>query len=55
MYNFFVDVLIWSFAIFGMITLLQEFGIDMICYVCSAILFLIKRKQLRKKKEKYIM
>lgn len=33
MYNFFVDVLIWSFAIYGLFNFLNEFALDFVCYI----------------------
>ena len=33
MYNFFVDLFIWTFAIFGMTKVIEEFAIDIICII----------------------
>lgn len=35
MYNFFVDLTIWSFFIFGVIKFCEEYAIDSICYIIN--------------------
>lgn len=35
MYNFFVDLLIWSFAIYGFIKFMDEYIWDIFCYIIS--------------------
>ena len=31
MYNFFIDVIIWSFAIFGFLKFIDEFALEFFC------------------------
>lgn len=33
MYNFFVDLIIWTFFIYGFIKFLEEFSLDFVCYI----------------------
>ena len=40
MYNFFADLLIWTFAIFGFIKFLDEFLIDIICYIINFFIYI---------------
>lgn len=52
MYNVFVDVLIWSFAIYGLINFLDEFAFDFICYIvesCVKVVLAFKRIFFKKK------
>lgn len=35
MYNFFVDLTIWSFAIYGFIKFFEEFILDICCYIVN--------------------
>lgn len=37
MYNFFVDLIIWTFAIYGMTKFLEEFAIDIVCIIIKPI------------------
>lgn len=38
MYNFFIDLIIWSFAIFGFIKFTEEFIWDVFSYIFIAVL-----------------
>ena len=43
MYNFFVDIVIWSFAIFGLLTFLKEFAIDFLCRISTFVYIFVKK------------
>ena len=38
MYNFFIDLVIWSFAIFGFIKFFDEFALDIVYYIANFII-----------------
>lgn len=40
MYNFFIDLTIWSFFVFGVIKFLEEYAIDSICYIVNFCIYI---------------
>ena len=41
MYNFFADLIVWSFAIFGFIKFFGEFALDFTCYIINIFIYII--------------
>ncbi|MBQ9267641.1 MAG: hypothetical protein IJ217_05135 [Clostridia bacterium] len=38
MYNFLIDVIVWSFAIYGFTNIIKEFWLDAICYIIKKLI-----------------
>ena len=41
MYNFFIDLIIWSFAIFGFLKIIDEFALDGFCNIYRVFEYII--------------
>lgn len=42
MYGYVLDVLIWSFAIYGFISFMQEYFLEVICYCILKCIYIVK-------------
>ena len=42
MYNFFVDLFIWTFCIYGFAKFLEEFAYDIICYMALPFTYMVR-------------
>ena len=43
MYSYFVDVMIWSFSIYGFISFLREFLLETVCYIILKFVYTVKK------------
>lgn len=41
MFGYIIDVLIWSFAIYGFLNFIKEFWLDMLCYIVEKCVTLV--------------
>ena len=42
MYSLIIDILIWSFAIYGFVSFIEEFFINTICYIILKTINIVK-------------
>lgn len=57
MYYYIINLVIWTFSIYGFIDFIKEIWLDFICYIVQGIRVIGKalKKLLIKKQEEYIM
>ena len=56
MYNYFVDVIIWSFSIYGFICFMDEYLLESVCYIIMKCVYFVRkfRKYLSLKVDKKV-
>ncbi|MBQ9280318.1 MAG: hypothetical protein IJ215_04675 [Clostridia bacterium] len=43
MYGYFIDVILWSFSIYGLISFLKEYLLEGICYIFLQVCYVMKK------------
>ena len=49
MFNFAVDVFVWTFAIYGFLNIVKEFWVDITCYILKFFIKLKKKTSIKNK------
>lgn len=42
MNHYFVDVLLWSFSIYGFLSLVKEYWLEAVCYIIMKMVYILK-------------